>query len=32
MSRANPYLIYYRIQEQKKLVEIVAFKHGAQIK
>jgi toxin ParE1/3/4 len=26
------YLIYYRIQEQKKVVEIVAFKHGAQIK
>jgi len=26
------YLIYYRIQEQKKLVEIVAFRHGAQIK
>ena len=26
------YLIYYRVQEQKKLVEIVAFKHGAQIK
>jgi toxin ParE1/3/4 len=26
------YLIYYRLQEQKKLVEIVAFKHGAQIK
>jgi toxin ParE1/3/4 len=26
------YLIYYRIQAQKKIVEIVAFKHGAQIK
>ena len=26
------YLIHYRIQEQKKLVEIVAFGHGAQIK
>jgi len=26
------YLIYYRIQEQKKAVEIVAFKHGAQIR
>jgi plasmid stabilization system protein ParE len=26
------YLIYYRIQEQKKVVEILAFKHGAQIK
>jgi plasmid stabilization system protein ParE len=26
------YLIYYRIQEQRKAVEIVAFKHGAQIK
>jgi len=26
------YLIYYRIQEQKKIVEILAFKHGAQIK
>ena len=26
------YLIYYRIQEQKRVVEIVAFKHGAQIK
>jgi plasmid stabilization system protein ParE len=26
------YLIYYRVQERKKLVEIVAFKHGAQIK
>jgi toxin ParE1/3/4 len=26
------YLIYYRIQEQKKVVEIVAFKHGAQVK
>jgi plasmid stabilization system protein ParE len=26
------YLIYYRIQEQKRIVEIVAFKHAAQIK
>ena len=26
------YLIYYRIREQKKIVEILAFKHGAQIK
>jgi len=26
MSRADPYLIYYRIQEQKNLVEIVALK------
>jgi plasmid stabilization system protein ParE len=26
------YLIYYRIQERKKVVEIVAFKHAAQIK
>jgi plasmid stabilization system protein ParE len=26
------YLIYYRIKEQKQVVEIVAFKHGAQIK
>jgi plasmid stabilization system protein ParE len=26
------YLIYYRVQERKKLVEIVALKHGAQIK
>ena len=23
------YLIYYRIREQKQVVEIVAFKHGA---
>jgi toxin ParE1/3/4 len=26
------YLIYYRIKEQKQVVEIIAFKHGAQIK
>ena len=26
------YLIYYRIQEHRNLVEILAFKHGAQIK
>jgi toxin ParE1/3/4 len=26
------YLIYYRIKEQKRVVEIIAFKHGAQIK
>jgi len=26
------YLIYYRIKEQKQVVEIVALKHGAQIK
>jgi plasmid stabilization system protein ParE len=26
------YLIYYRIQEQEKIVEIIAFKHAAQIK
>ena len=26
------YLIYYRVKEEKQLVEIVAFKHGAQIK
>jgi len=26
------HLIYYRIKEEKQLVEIVAFKHGAQIK
>jgi plasmid stabilization system protein ParE len=26
------YLIYYRIREQEKVVEIVAFKDGAQIK
>jgi plasmid stabilization system protein ParE len=26
------YLIYYRIQEQKKIVEIVAFTHAAQIR
>ena len=26
------YLIYYRIKEQRQVVEIVAFKHGAQIK
>jgi len=26
------YLIYYRIREQEKVVEIVAFKHGSQIK
>ena len=26
------YLIYYRIKEQKQVVEIMAFKHGAQIK
>jgi hypothetical protein len=26
------YLIYYSVQEQKKLVEIVTFKHGEQIK
>jgi toxin ParE1/3/4 len=26
------YLIYYRIKEQKRIVEIIAFKHGAQIK
>jgi toxin ParE1/3/4 len=26
------YLIYYRIEEQKRVVEIIAFKHGAQIK
>jgi len=26
------YLIYYRIREQEQVVEIVAFKHGAQIK
>jgi toxin ParE1/3/4 len=26
------FLIYYRIKEQKQVVEIIAFKHGAQIK
>jgi plasmid stabilization system protein ParE len=26
------YLIYYQIKEQKRVVEIIAFKHGAQIK
>ena len=26
------YLIYYRVDEQKQVVEIVALKHGAQIK
>ncbi len=26
------YLIYYRIKEQKRAVEIIAFKHSAQIK
>ena len=26
------YLIYYRIRELEQVVEIVAFKHGAQIK
>jgi plasmid stabilization system protein ParE len=31
LIRGN-YLIYYRIKEQKQIVEIVAFKHGAQIK
>jgi hypothetical protein len=25
------YLIYYRVQERKKVVEILAFKHGAQV-
>jgi plasmid stabilization system protein ParE len=26
------YLIYHRVDEQKQVVEIVALKHGAQIK
>jgi toxin ParE1/3/4 len=26
------YLVYYRIQEQKNVIEIVAFKHGAQLR
>jgi toxin ParE1/3/4 len=26
------YLIYYRIKEKRGVVEIIAFKHGAQIK
>jgi plasmid stabilization system protein ParE len=32
IASENPNLIYYRIQEKKRVVEIIAFKHGAQIK